>query len=105
MIFCWFVGLDLNEEVWDATSFTKHRQRLIDSEVGQAFLSRTVELAERKGLLRDERAVADGTLVKAYMSMGRFRTKDQDEPHSGGISKFNFMKRGNQTHESKSDSD
>lgn len=106
LMFRWFVGLDLDEDVWDATTFTKNRQRLLDSDAGQAFLISTFAVAQRKGLLQDDRFVVDGTLVKAYASMGSFRKKDdEDEPPKGGTAKFYGMKRSNQTHESKTDKD
>lgn len=99
LMFRWFVGLDLDEPAWDATTFTKNRQRLIDSEAGQAFLSRTTELAEKMGLLTDDRFVTDGTLIKAYASMKSFKKDESDSDN------FKGTKRTNQTHKSTTDQD
>jgi transposase len=99
LLFRWFVGLGLDDSAWDATSFTKNRQRLIDSEVGQAFLSQTVILAQEKGLTSDERFVVDGTLIKAYAGMKSFK-KDKDDPDD-----FTGTTRSNRTHRSTTDPD
>lgn len=99
LLFRWFVGLDLDEHAWDATTFTKNRQRMLDSEAGQAFLSATVSVAEAKGLLSDDRFVVDGTLVKAYAGMKGFKKDDGDDDD------FTGTRRSNATHRSKSDPD
>jgi transposase len=99
LLFRWFVGLGLDDPAWDATTFTKNRARLIESEVGQAFLSQTVNLALQKGLTSDERFVVDGTLIKAYAGMKSFK-KDKDDPDD-----FTGTKRSNQTHRSSTDPD
>lgn len=99
LLFRWFVGLDLDEPTWDATSFTKNRSRLIESEFGQAFLSETVRLAQSKGLTSDERFVVDGTLVKAYASMKSFKRDEGDSDN------FKGTKRSNATHRSSTDPD
>jgi transposase len=54
MLFRWFVGLNLDEEVWDATAFTKNRDRLLEAEVARQFLAQVVEQARQKGLSSDE---------------------------------------------------
>lgn len=105
LLFRWFVGLGLDGKAWDATTFAKNRQRLLESEAGKAFLSSTVQVAEQKGLLSDHQFVVDGTLIKAYASLGRFRPKDENVPPSQGNSKFKGEKRSNETHESKTDKD
>lgn len=99
LLFRWFVGLDLDEPAWDATTFTKNRQRLIESDAGQAFLASTVEVAHTMGLLADDRFVVDGTLIKAYASMKSFK-KDGGDPDS-----FTGTKRSNATHRSTTDPD
>jgi transposase len=99
LLFRWFVGLGLDDPAWDATTFTKNRQRLIESEAGQAFLSQTVNLAEEKGLTSDERFVVDGTLIKAYAGMKSFK-KDKGDPDD-----FTGTKRSNDTHRSTTDVD
>jgi transposase len=99
LLFRWFVGLGLGDRAWDATTFTKNRQRLMESEVGQAFLSQTVLLAQAKGLTDDERFVVDGTLIKAYAGMKSFK-KDPGDPDD-----FSGTKRSNETHTSTTDPD
>lgn len=99
LLFRWFVGLGLDDRAWDATTFTKNRNRLIESEVGQAFLSGTVQLAQDKGLTQDERFVVDGTLIKAYAGMKSFK-KHPDDPDD-----FTGTKRSNDTHTSLTDPD
>src|SRR4029434_6966308 len=62
LLYRWFVGLNLDDPVWDPTVFTKNRQRLLDGEVATAFLERVVEHARRRGLLSGEHFTVDGTL-------------------------------------------
>lgn len=99
LLFRWFVGMDLDTPAWDPTTFTKNRARLIDSEAGQAFLASTVHVAERMGLLQDERFVVDGSLLKAYASMKSFK-RHEDDPDD-----FTGTKRSNATHRSQTDPD
>ena len=63
MLFRWFVGLNLDEAVWDATTFTKNRDRLLEAEVAKEFLAQVVEQARAKGLTSDEHFTVDGTLA------------------------------------------
>src|SRR5580693_10036217 len=64
LLFRWFVGLNADDEVWDATTFTKNRDRLLEADVAKEFLSRVVEQARAKGLTSDEHFTVDGTLWK-----------------------------------------
>src|SRR6201996_4773583 len=66
MLYRWFVGLNLDEEVWDATSFTKNRDRLLEADVAKEFLKCVVEQARNKGLTSDEHFTVDGTLLEAW---------------------------------------
>jgi transposase len=68
LLFRWFVGLGMDAEVWDATVFTKNRERLIAGEVAQKFFAAVREQAERGGLLLDEHFTVDGTLIEARES-------------------------------------
>ena len=52
LLFRWFVGLNADDEVWDATTFTKNRDRLLEADVAEEFLARVVEQARGKGLTR-----------------------------------------------------
>ena len=76
ILFRWFVGLNLDEEVWDATSFTKNRDRLLEAEVAKEFLKRVVEQARNAGLASDEHFTVDGTLLEAWASLKSFQPKD-----------------------------
>src|SRR5437773_4234224 len=62
LLFRWFVGLNMDDPVWDATVFTKNRQRLLDGEVAGVFLERVVRQARQRGLLSGEHFTVDGTL-------------------------------------------
>src|SRR5438309_3415101 len=66
ILFRWFVGLNLDEEVWDATTFTKNRERLLEGDVAKQFLAEVVELARAKGFVSDEHFTVDGTLLEAW---------------------------------------
>jgi len=107
LLFRWFVGLNADEEVWDATTFTKNRDRLLEADVAKEFLGRVVEQARVKGLTSDEHFTVDGTLLEAWASAKSFQPKDEKQPppDDPGNPTVNFRgeKRSNQTHQSKSD--
>ena len=108
MLFRWFVGLNLDEEVWDPTVFTKNRDRLLEAEVAKQFLAQVVEQARTKGLTSDEHFTVDGTLLEAWAGAKSFQRKDGKNPPSSddpGNPTVNFHgeKRSNQTHASKTD--
>jgi transposase len=110
ILFRWFVGLNLDDPVWDATVFTKNRNRLLEAEVAKEFLARVVERAREKGWTSDEHFTVDGTLLEAWASVKSFQTKEKKgspPPDDPGNPTMNFHgeKRSNQTHESKSDPD
>jgi transposase len=110
MLFRWFVGLNLDEEVWDATTFTKNRDRLLEAEVAKEFLAQVVAQAGEKGLTSDEHFTVDGTLLEAWASVKSFQRKDgknppaPDDPNNPTVN-FHGEKRSNQTHASKTDPD
>jgi len=110
ILFRWFVGLNLDDPVWDATVFTKNRDRLLEAEVAKEFLSRVVGQAREKGWTSDEHFTVDGTLLEAWASVKSFQPKDKKSsppPEDPGNPTVNFHgeKRSNQTHESKTDPD
>src|SRR6201987_2114992 len=112
ILFRWFVGLNLDDAVWDATTFTKNRYRLLQAEVAKEFQARVVEWAREQGWASDEHFTVDGTLLEAWASLKSFQSKDKDKKHVSppgdpGNPTVNFHgeKRSNQTHESKSDPD
>src|SRR5260370_1741149 len=108
MLFRWFVGLNLDEEVWDPTTFTKNRDRLLEADVAQEFLAQVVAQAGAKGLTSDEHFTVDGTLLEAWASVKSFQPKAEkktpppDDPGNPTVN-FHGEKRSNQTHESKTD--
>jgi transposase len=108
ILFRWFVGLNLDDPVWDATVFTKNRDRLLEAEVAKEFLGRVVAHAREQGWMSDEHFTVDGTLLEAWASLKSFQRKDQsdssppDDPGNPTVD-FHGEKRSNRTHESKSD--
>jgi transposase len=85
LLFRWFVGLGIDEPAFDASSFSKNRDRLLTHEIAQSFLASLLALPEVKPLLSAEHFSVDGTLLKAWASMKSFRAKDgSDEPPSAG---------------------
>jgi len=77
ILFRWFVGLNLDEAVWDATTFTKNRDRLLEGSVAREFLLQVVKRAREAGLVSDEHFTVDGTLLEAWASLKSFQAKDQ----------------------------
>jgi transposase len=109
ILFRWFVGLNLDDAVWDATTFTKNRDRLLEAAVAKEFLAQVVERARGARLISDEHFSVDGTLLEAWASMKSFRPKGskQDPPEDPGNPTVDFHgeTRSNQTHESTTDGD
>ena len=110
LLFRWFVGLNIDDPVWDVTVFTKNRERLIEGEVAEQLLLAVVEQARSHQLLSEEHFTVDGTLLEAWASVKSFQPKDKKgspPPEDPGNPTVNFRgeKRSNQTHESKTDSD
>lgn len=105
MLFRWFVDMDLTEPAFDASTFSKNRERLIEHDVASVFLSTIVEQARKAGLMSADHFSVDGTLIAAMASHKSFKPKDQDPGDSNGWSDFKGEKRSNETHESKSDPD
>jgi transposase len=110
LLFRWFVGLNADDEVWDATVFTKNRDRLLEADVAKEFLAQVVAQARTRGLTSDEHFTVDGTLLEAWAGLKSFRPKDKkdspppDDPGNPTVD-FRGEGRSNQTHESKSDPD
>jgi transposase len=107
LLFRWFVGLNADDEVWDATTFTKNRDRLLEADVAKEFLAQVVAQAQAKGLTSDEHFTVDGTLLEAWASAKSFQPKEgkQPPPDDPGNPTMNFRgeKRSNETHASKTD--
>jgi len=109
VLFRWFVGMNLDEAVWDVTVFTKNRDRLLDGDVAREFLMEVVDQAKAKNLTSDEHFTVDGTLIEAWAGLKSFQRKGEkntppDDPGNPSID-FHGEKRSNQTHESTTDPD
>jgi transposase len=101
ILFRWFVGLELDEPIWDATVFTKNRDRLLTQAVAQRFFQLVV--AQATPWLSDEHFTVDGTLIEAWASHKSFQRKDDDQDGDGRD--FRGQTRTNDTHASKTDPD
>ncbi len=82
LLFRWFVGLGVDDPVWDASTFSKNRDRLLDGSVAAAFLSAVLAIPRVKRLLSQDHFSVDGTLIQAWASMKSFRPKDEGTPPS-----------------------
>lgn len=111
LLFRWFVGLSMDDAVWNPTTFTKNRDRLLEGEIAQAFFSAVVEQIRKKKLLSDEHFSVDGTLLEAWASQKSFRPKDgrddgsSDDDSGNPTVNFRGQQRGNKTHRSTTDPD
>ena len=100
LLFRWFVGLEIDEPVWNHAVFSKNRDRLLNQDTAQQFFARVK--AKAQGLMSDEHFTVDGTLIEAWASHKSFQKKDRNDKPSGGTD-FHGEKRINETHESKTD--
>jgi transposase len=105
MLFRWFVGLSLDDAVWDATTFTQNRQRFIDGAVTGRLLEAVVVQARQRRLLSEQHFCVDGTLIDAWASMGSYRRKDDDDEPPSGPPVFKGEARRSDTHECQTDPD
>jgi len=111
ILFRWFVGLGMDDPVWDATVFCHNRDRLLEAEVSAKLLNGVVEHKKVRRLLSRDHFSVDGTLIEAWASMKSFRRKgggDEDTGAGSGRNRerdFHGDKRSNETHESATDSD
>ena len=107
LLFRWFVGLEMDDPVWNATVFTKNRERLLGGEIARAFFDLVVAQARERGLLSDEHFTVDGTLVEAWAGLKSFKRKDAppappDDPGNPTVN-FHGERRRNATHASTTD--
>lgn len=107
LLFRWFVGLSMDDQVWDHSVFSKNQERFLGSDLAAAFFARIQKQAAAAGLLSDEHFTVDGTLIEAWASLKSFRPKDAPPPEGGGDRNpevdFHGEKRLNQTHASTTD--
>src|SRR5687767_5516908 len=110
ILFRWFVGLGMDEEIWSPTTFSKNRDRLLQGDIAAAFFDAVIDHAREAGLLSDEHFTVDGTLLDAWASLKSFRPTDagpSDPPDDPGNPTVNFRgeSRRNDTHQSTTDPD
>jgi transposase len=115
LLFRWFVGLSIDDAVWDATVFCKNRDRLLNGDIAAKFFVAVLNLPQVRKLLSSEHFSVDGTLIEAWASMKSFVPKDGGDPPSGkgrgssgsrnADSNFHGEKRTNDTHSSTTDPD
>lgn len=101
LLFRWFVGMEMDEPIWDATVFTKNRDRLLNQDIARSFFRRVVDRAH--GLMSDEHFTVDGTLIEAWASQKSFQRKDGGGDGDGRD--FRGQSRKNDTHASTTDPD
>lgn len=107
MLYRWFVGLELEDVMWDHSTFSKNRDRLLEHKVITEFFEQVLLMARERQLLSDEHFSVDGTLVDAWASHKSFRPKDDNDQLGSGTREKDFReeKRNNKTHESTTDPD
>jgi len=109
LLFRWFVGLGIEDAVWDATTFTKNRDRLLEGDMAAQFLAAVLSQDKVKGLLSSEHFSVDGTLLEAWASPKNFRPKDGSgkppAPGRNGERDFHGERRRSDTHASTTDPD
>ncbi len=110
LLFRWFVGLHMDEAVWDHSTFSKNRERFVTGDVAHAFFNRVLAEARRRDLVSDEHFTVDATLLEAWASMKSFRPKDEapktppEDPGNPTVD-FHGERRSNDTHQSTTDPD
>src|SRR6267143_4114324 len=110
VLFRWFVGLGMDDPIWSPTTFSKNRDRLLESDIASAFFDGVLGQARAAGLLSDEHFTVDGTLLEAWASLKSFRRKDEgptsppDDPGNPTVN-FHGESRRNDTHQSTTDPD
>jgi transposase len=116
LLFRWFVGLSIDDPVWDATVFCKNRDRLLAGDIARKFMTGLLNLPQVRKLLSSEHFSVDGTLIEAWASMKSFVAKDPGKEPPAGDGRgsgggrnqerdFHGEKRTNETHASTSDPD
>jgi transposase len=111
LLFRWFVGIGIDDPVWDHSSFSKNRDRLLEGEIAARFLSAVLSQPRVKRLLSNEHFSVDGTLIQAWASMKSFKPKQPPGKDAGGgggrnaAADFRGQKRTNETHRSTTDPD
>ena len=111
LLFRWFVGIGIDDPVWDHSSFSKNRDRLLEGEIAARFLGAVLSQPRVKRLLSSEHFSVDGTLIQAWASMKSFKPKQAPGNEGGGgdgrnaPADFRGQRRSNETHQSTTDPD
>jgi transposase len=110
LLFRWFVGLSVDEPVWDHSTFSKNRDRLLEADIARELFETIIEQARLTGLLSDEHFSVDGTLIQAWASHRSFRPKDDSDAPPSGAGRnaprdYRGEQRSNDTHASTTDPD
>jgi transposase len=107
ILYRWFVGLSLDDPIWDATTFTKNRDRLLSGDIADAFFAEVLAAIKAEGLISDEHFTVDGTLLEAWASHKSFKPKGTDGPPpddpKNPTVNFHGQQRRNDTHQSTTD--
>ena len=108
LLFRWFVGLSMDDEIWNHSVYSKNRERILNSDFALMFLQSICSQAKEAGLLSDDHFTVDGTLIESWASLKSFRPKDGEPPSNCGGQRnpevdFHGEKRRNDTHASTSD--
>ena len=110
LLYRWFVGLSMDDPIWDATVFSKNRDRLLEGDIARAFFERVLCHARAQSIMSDEHFTVDGTLVEAWAGQKSFKkkgtrpSKPTDDPGNPTVD-FKGEKRSNDTHQSTTDPD
>lgn len=112
LLYRWFIGLAIDDEVWDHSSFSKNRDRLLEHRVVESFFTEVMTLADKRKLLSKDHFLVDGTLIQAWASHKSFTPKsgsDDDDPGAGpgrnAPADWHGKPRSNATHASTTDPD
>jgi transposase len=107
LLFKWFLDLNIMDPAFDASSFSKNKERLLEHQVTREFLSAVISEARRRKLLSEDHFTVDGTLLEAWASLKSFRPKDGGETNGSGENNpsvdFHGERRTNDTHQSTTD--
>jgi transposase len=111
LLFRWFIGLGVDDEVWHPTTFTQNRDRLLDQEISRKFFEQILKQAKKRQILSSEHFTVDGTFIEAWASQKSFKRKDDQDPPAPGAggknekADFQGERRSNDTHASTTDPD
>lgn len=110
LLFRWFVGLTMDDAVWDVTVYTKNRERLVEADVAAKFFAQVLSIARTNDLVSQEHFTVDGTLLEGWAGLKSFKPKKSkktpppDDPGNPTVN-FHGEKRTNDTHQSTTDPD